>query len=146
MEENEKVRKGKRMRNMKEAAAIVLSIAMVFGNAGVAKAATGAKVQQKESKVTKQVKVQSEDGDTEEDSTISFDEESLNTRIGCFKEYKFQGVDAEKIQDVDFEYENKQNVLEVKKVQWYIGSGSEKNKLFMFQLLRKQEQKKLKLQ
>lgn len=128
------------MRKMKEAAAIVLSIAMVFGNVGVAKAAMG--VKEKESNAAKQVKVQSEDG--EKDSTISFDKESLNTRVGCFKEYKFQGVDAEKIQDVDFEYENEQDVLKVKKVQWYIGGDSEKEQTFYVPVAKKSGTEKVK--
>lgn len=97
-----KYERGNIMRKMKEVAAIVLSIAMVFGNITVAKAAVG--VKQKESKMEKQVKVQSEDGDAEEDSKISFDEASLSTRIGCFKEYKFQGIAMKDISYAYFEY------------------------------------------
>lgn len=49
-------------------------------------------------------------------ANISFDSSSLNTHIGYFKAYQFQGIDPSDIDDISFDYDT-EGILEIKQVQ-----------------------------
>lgn len=48
-------------------------------------------------------------------TNISFDSSSLNTRIGHFKAYQFQGINPSDIDDISFNYDT-EGILEIKQV------------------------------
>ena len=87
-------RKKVRGKNMKRLFACLLSLSMIPAN-GVAVFAAENQVNiGKQQNV--EVKTQAEE------SEISFAQESLTSKIGCFKTYKFNGVDATQISSIKF--------------------------------------------
>lgn len=92
-------RKKTRGKNMKKIFACLLSLSMIPTN-GVAVFANDAAtvVQQQETKES-EIKVQSDDT---QETEISFAQESLTSKIGCFQTYKFNGVDATQISSIRF--------------------------------------------
>ena len=91
-----------RGKNMKKIFACLLSLSMIPAN-GVAVFATqkraGTVSEQKNTTLKKQA------NDTEQ-SQIKFAQESLTSKIGCFKLYEFEGIDQDDIQDITFDNEN----------------------------------------
>lgn len=57
-------------------------------------------------------------------TNISFDSSSLNTRIGHFKAYQFQGINPSDIDDISFNYDT-EGILEIKQVQKRDSNGNE---------------------
>ena len=55
---------------------------------------------------TKQVKAANESQQVK-DQEVSFDQDSLNTKIGYFKEYKLKGISKDDVRKVEFSYSNK---------------------------------------
>ena len=57
-------------------------------------------------------------------TNISFDSSSLNTRIGHFKAYQFQGINPSDIDDISFNYDT-EGILGIKQVQKRDSNGNE---------------------
>lgn len=87
-------RKKVRGKNMKRLFACLLSLSMIPANGAAVFAAENQVNIGKQQNV--EVKTQAEE------SEISFAQESLTSKIGCFKTYKFNGVDATQISSIKF--------------------------------------------
>lgn len=87
-------RKKIRGKNMKRLFACLLSLSMIPANGAAVFAAENQVNIGKQQNV--EVKTQAEE------SEISFAQESLTSKIGCFKTYKFNGVDATQISSIKF--------------------------------------------
>lgn len=114
---------------MRKAIVYILSLAMLFSNNSMVmgaesqKESTQAAIEVMTSKektakttaATNKVEEQKEaevKGASSEDIKVSFDEQSLTTRVGYFKDYQFKGIDMDNIQDVEFEYSS-ENILKM---------------------------------
>ncbi len=94
-------RKKVRGKNMKRLFACLLSLSMIPAN-GVAVFAAQEQVKTASTQST-EVKTQS---DNEETSNVKFAQDSLVSKIGCFKYYRFEGINQNDIKDVEFTSSN----------------------------------------
>ena len=88
---------------MKKILVYIVSLSMLFSNSTIAMAA-----QENTSKDTKTTI-------TAKTGSISFDPASLNTKVGYFKAYKFQGISPTAINEMKFTYEP-EGIVEIKQV------------------------------
>lgn len=94
-------RKKVRGKNMKRLFACLLSLSMIPAN-GVAVFAAQEQVKAASTQST-EVKTQS---GNEETSNVKFAQDSLVSKIGCFKYYRFEGINQDDIKDVKFTSSN----------------------------------------
>ena len=94
-------RKKVRGKNMKRLFACLLSLSMIPAN-GVAVFAAQEQAKTASTQST-EVKTQS---DNEETSNVKFAQDSLVSKIGCFKYYRFEGINQDDIKDVKFTSSN----------------------------------------
>lgn len=88
---------------MKKILVYIVSLSMLFSNSTIAMA-----TQENTSKDTKTTI-------TAKTGSISFDPASLNTKVGYFKAYKFQGISPTAINEMKFTYEP-EGIVEIKQV------------------------------
>lgn len=111
-------RKKVRGKNMKRLFACLLSLSMIPAN-GVAVFAAQEQAKAASTQST-EVKTQS---DNEETSNVKFAQDSLVSKIGCFKYYRFEGINQDDIKDVEFTSSNT-DVLSIGHCDVYVYNGS----------------------
>lgn len=115
-------RKKVRGKNMKRLFACLLSLSMIPTNGVVAFASENQANIGKQQNV--EVKTQAEE------SEISFAQESLTSKIGCFKTYKFNGVDATQISRIKFKCDTN-DYLDISSQTIYDSTTKERSKGYM---------------
>lgn len=113
-------RKKVRGKNMKRLFACLLSLSMIPAN-GVA---VFAAQEQAKAASTQSTEVKTQSGN-EETSNVKFAQDSLVSKIGCFKYYCFEGINQDDIKDVKFTSSNT-DVMDIYHTKSYI-NGEETN-------------------
>lgn len=113
-------RKKVRGKNMKRLFACLLSLSMIPAN-GVA---VFAAQEQAKTASTQSTEVKTQSGN-EETSNVKFAQDSLVSKIGCFKYYCFEGINQDDIKDVKFTSSNT-DVMDIYHTKSYI-NGEETN-------------------
>ena len=120
MKKTKTPRKKVRGKNMKRLFACLLSLSMIPAN-GVA---VFAAQEQAKTASTQSAEVKIQSGN-EETSNVKFAQDSLVSKIGCFKYYYFEGINQDDIKDVKFTSSNT-DVMDIYHTKRYI-NGEETN-------------------
>lgn len=120
MKKTKTPRKKVRGKNMKRLFACLLSLSMIPAN-GVA---VFAAQEQAKTASTQSTEVKTQSGN-EETSNVKFAQDSLVSKIGCFKYYCFEGINQDDIKDVKFTSSNT-DVMDIYHTKSYI-NGEETN-------------------